>query len=66
MTIKLLNIKEVQDTLGVSESTVFRLIRNKKLKGFKLGREWRFEETDIQALIKEQRKEAEEEVKVSR
>lgn len=60
MTGKLLNVKEVQEQLGISESTMFRLIRNKKLTGFKVGREWRFEESDIQDFIKKQREQANE------
>ncbi len=59
MPEKLLNIKQVEEALGVSESTVFRLMRNKKLQGFKIGREWRFQEKDIDALIARQREEAE-------
>jgi excisionase family DNA binding protein len=58
MTGRLLNIKQVQELLGLSERTVFRLIKNNDLKGFKAGREWRFEESDIDAYIAEQRKKA--------
>jgi len=32
------------------------------LKGFKAGREWRFEETDIQDYIKRQREKAAQEI----
>ncbi len=59
MPEKLLNLKQVQDALGISESTIFRLMKNKKLKGFKIGREWRFQEKDIDALIARQRQEVE-------
>ncbi len=51
----LLNVKEVQERLGVSESTLFRLLKRKELKGFKVGRVWKFEETDIENFIKHQR-----------
>jgi len=57
---ELLNIKQVQEILHLSERSVFRLIQQKKLKGFKVGREWRFEPADIDAYIEHQRKEAEE------
>jgi excisionase family DNA binding protein len=57
----LLNVKEVQERLGISESTLFRLLRAKKLKGFKVGRVWKFEESDIEAFIQQQRREAEQE-----
>ncbi len=59
MPQELLNIKQVQDKLGVSERTVFRLIKDGELKGFKVGREWRFEESDIEDYIMRQRKKAE-------
>lgn len=59
---KLLNVKEVQEALGLSERTVFRLIKIGDLKGFKAGREWRFEETDIQDYIKRQREKAAQEI----
>ena len=55
----LLNAKEVQERLGISESTLFRLLKNKELKGFKVGRVWKFEESDIEDFIRRQRREAE-------
>jgi len=55
---KLLDVKQVQDILGLSERTVFRLIKNGELRGFKVGREWRFEEKDIDAYIERQRQKA--------
>jgi excisionase family DNA binding protein len=58
MPEKLLNVKQVQEMLCVSERTVFRLIRNGELTGFKAGREWRFEETDITTFIANQRAKA--------
>lgn len=58
MAGEILNVKQVQDRLKLSERTVFRLIKTGKLKGFKAGREWRFEESDIEDFIKEQREEA--------
>jgi excisionase family DNA binding protein len=56
----LLTIKEVQDRLGISESTLFRLLKRKELTGFKVGRVWKFEEADIQEYIQRQRAKAEE------
>ncbi len=56
MSEELLDVKQVQDLLKVSERTVFRLIKDKKLKGFKVGREWRFTRADIDTYIEEQRK----------
>jgi excisionase family DNA binding protein len=61
MSGKLLSVKQVQEILGLSERTVFRLIKSKELQGFKAGRVWRFEESDIEDFIQRQRKKAEEE-----
>ncbi len=58
MTGTLLTRKNVMDMLGVSERTVLRMLKSKQLKGFKVGREWRFEESDIQDYIKQQREKA--------
>jgi excisionase family DNA binding protein len=52
---KLLNIKEAQERLGISESTMFRLLKRQELKGFKVGRVWKFEESDITEFIQRQR-----------
>ena len=51
----LLNVKEAQERLGISESTLFRLLKRKELKGFKVGRAWKFEESDITEFIQRQR-----------
>jgi excisionase family DNA binding protein len=55
----LLNAKQVQDRLGISESTFLRLLKRKELTGFKVGREWRFEESDINVYIERQRRRVE-------
>lgn len=62
---KIVDIKQVQEMLHLSERTVFRLIKTGKLKGFKAGREWRFEESDIENFIQEQRREAAQQLKDS-
>lgn len=60
MDRELLDIKQVSDMLHLSERTVFRLIERKELKGFKAGREWRFEQKDIDEYIERQRKKLDE------
>lgn len=59
MARELLNIKQIQDILHLSERTIFRLIKEGELKGFKAGREWRFEPSDIDDFIARQRRKAE-------
>lgn len=59
MAGNLLTIKQVQARLGVSERTVFNFMERGELKGFKVGRSWRFEESDIEEYIQRQRLKAE-------
>ena len=51
-------------TAGISESTLFRLLKRKELKGFKVGRIWKFEEEDIKEYIQRQREKTAEELPV--
>lgn len=63
MQREFLNIKQVQQILGISERTVFRYIKSGELKGFKAGRAWKFEPADIDAFVEARRRKAEEELK---
>lgn len=55
MSGKLLTTKQVQELLGVSERTIFNFMNRGDLKGFKVGRSWRFEESEIEDYLKKQR-----------
>jgi excisionase family DNA binding protein len=55
---ELLTVKKVQERLQVSERTVFNLMQRGELHGFKVGKLWRFEESDIEEYITRQRKKA--------
>ena len=66
MTEKVFSVKDIQDMLHISERTVFRHIREGELKGFKTGREWRFEQRDIDAFIEVRRQKAEDELRRKR
>ena len=55
MPEKILDVKQIQERLGISERTIFRLLKNGELTGFKVGRAWRFEESDLQGFIQRQR-----------
>jgi len=59
MSGKLLTTKQVQEMLGVSERTIFNFMERGDLKGFKVGRSWRFEESDIEEYINRQRRKSE-------
>jgi excisionase family DNA binding protein len=55
MSGEIFNVKQLEKKLMLSERTIFRLIKSGDLKGFKAGREWRFEESDIDAYIQAQK-----------
>lgn len=52
--MKLYTIDEVADFLRVSTRTVRRYIKEGKISGFKVGRGWRFSDTEISRFINEQ------------
>jgi excisionase family DNA binding protein len=58
---ELYTIEQLQKILKLSERTILRLLKDGKLIGFKAGREWRFQESDINAYIQARRQEAERE-----
>ena len=61
MLAEVYNLEQLQKILKLSERTILRLLKDGKLTGFKAGREWRFQESDIEAYIQAQRQEAEKE-----
>jgi len=53
-----LSITDTAKSLGVSERTIYRLMDQDKLHPVKIGKSWKFEESDLDAYIDEQRKES--------
>jgi len=53
MASRLLSVKEVAETLGVTVDTVQRWLAAGKLKGIKLGRLWRVRSADLEKFLKE-------------
>lgn len=49
--VKMLSVKDVADTLDISENTVRRWITEGKIKGLKFGRQWRFKPSDLSAWL---------------
>jgi excisionase family DNA binding protein len=49
--------KEVGQFLKLSESTVYKLIKEKELPGFKIGDSWRFDLDEINELIEKAKEE---------
>lgn len=56
MEKRLLTVKEVCEYLNISKPTVYRLIKEGKLKPIKIGKSTRFEKEDIDKLIEELKK----------
>lgn len=56
MNEKIYNLEDLQETLGVGERTLLRYLSEGALTGFKIGREWRFTDEDIQLFIAKRRK----------
>lgn len=46
-----LNVSEVADLLSVSNQTIYNMIKDKRLKPVKIGKEWRFMKKDIDSII---------------
>ena len=44
-------IEEVAKKLQITENTLRRLLRNKKIKGLKVGKEWRIKEIDLDEFL---------------
>jgi len=48
----LLTANEVSEYLRIPQSTVYKLVQEGKIPGFKVGRHWRFRKTVVQDWIK--------------
>jgi len=51
------SLHDVMTRLGVSRKTVLLLIARGKLRGFKVGRQWRFDPADVTAFVEAQKAE---------
>ena len=64
MASNFLTLTQVAQMLGVSERTVYRLMEQKRLHPFKMGKSWKFDQSDVDNYIQSLReavKETEEE-----
>lgn len=48
---EILNIAQVAEYLHTHPSTIYRLLKNRKIPGFRLGADWRFRRADIDKWI---------------
>ena len=49
---KLINTQQACEVLGVCRVTLYRLIRNGRLKAHLVAKSWRFRQTDIEAFLR--------------
>jgi excisionase family DNA binding protein len=54
MGSEFLTAEEVAEYLRLPLSTVYKLVQDKKLPGFKVGKHWRFRREAFQAWIEQQ------------
>jgi excisionase family DNA binding protein len=50
----LLTTRQLQDLLQVDRITIYRMLNDGRLRGFKIGGQWRFSRRDIDAWLQEQ------------
>ncbi|HZW04504.1 MAG TPA: PocR ligand-binding domain-containing protein [Anaerolineaceae bacterium] len=48
---KLLTTRQVQDLLHVKRITVYRMLQDGRLKGVKIGQQWRFSQAEVERLL---------------
>ncbi len=51
---ELLTTKQIQDLLQVDRITVYRMLNDGRLKGVKIGNQWRFPQSEIDRLTGEE------------
>ena len=49
---KVLTVGEVADFLQVHSSTIYRLLKNRRIPAFKVGSDWRFNQNSIEQWVK--------------
>lgn len=49
--ISVLNLDETASLLRVSNQTIYNMIKDGRLKAYKVGREWRFMKKDIESFL---------------
>jgi len=51
MELRIYTMQEVEDLLKVSRWTIMRYMKDGKLKGAKIGRDWRFTEEQLKDFL---------------
>lgn len=58
MADELMTTRELQDFLRVDRTTIYNMLNEGRLHGFKVGGQWRFSRREIEGWLREQRPEA--------
>lgn len=58
MADELMTTRELQDFLRVDRTTIYNMLNEGRLRGFKVGGQWRFSRREIEGWLREQRTEA--------
>jgi len=66
MAQNILTVPEVCSYLQISQVTVYRLIRQKNIPAFRIGKNWRFNLQDLERWIESETLTAEEQSQISR
>lgn len=56
--MKALSLQQVCDRLGVARKTALLLVKRGKLRGYLVGRQWRFDQVDVDGFVEAQKAEA--------
>lgn len=48
-----MTVREVSEYLRVHPTTVYRLVKNGRLPGFKVGDRWRFQQAEIDSWLRQ-------------
>jgi len=51
---KYLTVDELSDLLQVHKSTIYRLLKERKLPGFRVGSDWRFNVEEVERWLRGQ------------
>ncbi|HOJ39220.1 MAG TPA: helix-turn-helix domain-containing protein [bacterium] len=49
---RILSVKELADFLGVSPYSIYKMARERKIPGFKIGNKFRFDRESVLAALK--------------
>ncbi len=59
MTDELMNTRELRELLRLDRTTIYHMLQEGRLPGFKVGGQWRFSRQEVETWLREQRSEVE-------